>query len=203
MEPLTTRQQQTLDYIIHYRKQSDYVPAIREIANNFNITPRAAFDRIQTLVNKGFINKTRMQSRALKINACGENSSTHPNVVSIPIVGAIIAGMPILTETNYTGEIDVPHSALLSGEHFALQIRGDSMRDAGILTDDIGIFHHQPHANNGDIVAAMVNEKFTLKRFFRESERIKLQPANDAYNPIYARTVAIFGILIYLVRKYR
>ena len=108
-----------------------------------------------------------------------------------------------MAEENFDGTVSIPLSLLKKGKHFALRVKGDSMKDAGILEDDIALFLHQGTAENGNIVVAMLDdEAVTLKRFYREKNRIKLKAENPVYPPIYTQNVRILGKLIFIMRNY-
>jgi repressor LexA len=123
--------------------------------------------------------------------------------VAIPILGPVAAGAPILTEENWEGSIPVHQSLLKKGcQYFALKVRGDSMEGAGILDGDMAIIEQRNIAENGEIVVAMVNDATTLKRFYREKTRIRLQPENEKYKPIYSQDVRLLGRVIEIIRAY-
>ena len=124
-------------------------------------------------------------------------------MVEMPILGTVVAGTPLLTEENMDGTYTVPRSSIGPGDHFAMHVRGDSMVGAGIKNGDLAVIRKQPTAENGDIVVAMIDDAVTLKTFYKESRRIRLQAENPAYLPIYATDLKILGKLSYLVRRYR
>ena len=123
------------------------------------------------------------------------------NVVNVPILGVVAAGRPILADENWDGAVPV-HSTLLkkNRQYFALRVKGDSMKDAGILEKDTALIQKQNTAKNGDIVVAVVDDKVTIKRFFKEANRVRLQPENPSHNPIYSQDVRVLGKLAYIIR---
>jgi repressor LexA len=123
--------------------------------------------------------------------------------VEIPLLGSVAAGFPILAEENWDGSIPMHRSVLKKNrQYFALKIRGDSMEEAGIMDGDTAVIEKQDTVPNGTIVVAVVDEAVTLKRFYKESNRIRLEPANPKYLPIYSQDVRILGRLFHLFRTY-
>ncbi len=120
----------------------------------------------------------------------------------MPLLGAVAAGKPIFAEENFRGTIQVPVEMTRSGSCFALTVRGDSMRDAGIFNGDLAIIEERPTAENGEIVVAMIDDAVTLKRFYNENNRIKLIAENPAYSPIFTQDARIIGRLRGIIRNY-
>lgn len=202
MKELTARQKTVLNFIRSYFKDHKYPPTIREIAEHFKISVKGGYDHLRALKNKGYIRSSSSRSRALEILGTYDQKSEY-EVTEIPIIGKVVAGSPILSEENYIGKIGMPQSFLGSGVFFALKIEGDSMIDAGILNGDIGIIRQQSVAENGEIVVARVDDdRVTLKYLHIEKNRVRLQPANTAYNAIYTKNVTVEGKLFYLIRNY-
>ncbi len=123
-------------------------------------------------------------------------------MASVPLLGNVAAGKPLFAEENLQGYVQVPATALGASAHFALQVKGDSMKDAGIMDGDMVVVAHQSTADNGDIVVAMVDDAVTLKRFFMEKNRVRLKAENPKYPPIYTQNVRILGKLAFLMRSY-
>jgi len=199
MKQLTMRQQEILDFLTDFIEKNSYPPTVRETAKAFDISVKGAYDHMKALEKKGVIRFQENRSRTLEI------LSKHPideTVVEIPILGNIAAGNPMLAEENWTGSIRVPVEFVRSNRCFALKVRGDSMKDAGIRNGDIAIIEQKPTAENGDIVAALIEDAATLKRFFKENNRIRLQAENPDYAPIYTQDVRILGKLRALFRNY-
>ena len=197
MKGLTKRQSEILDYLKAFIDENKYPPAIRDVATNFNISVKGAYDHIKALEKKNAITCNNNTSRSI-----GIVNSSEENSVSIPILGRIAAGGPILIEENFEGFITISKDLIKTGEHFALNVVGDSMINAGILPGDIAVFKQQNTVNNGTIVAAMLDDSVTLKRFYKESSRVQLKAENDNYTPIYTQNVSILGKLVTIVRTY-
>ena len=200
MKEPTQRQKEVLVFIIGFINSHSYPPTIREIAEYFSISVKGAYDHISALKRKGKIKFEDKRSRTMEVVRTG-GEWEYSNVVNIPILGVVAAGRPILAEENWDGTIPV-HTSLLkkNRQYFALRVKGDSMRDAGILEKDTALMQKQNTAKNGDIVVAVVDEKVTIKRFFKEANRIRLQPENPEHNPIYSRDVRVLGKLAYIIR---
>ncbi len=200
MKELTKRQDEVLTFIIDFINTSKYPPTMREIASNFNITVNGAYDHVKALEKKGKIHCDVNRSRAIGIIKEKEELE---EIIEIPLLGNVAAGKPLMSEENFDGFIKIPSSNLGRGNHFALIVRGDSMQDIGIMDGDTAIMVNRQTAENGDIIVAMVNdEAVTLKRFYKEKNRIKLKAENPVYPPIYSQNVRILGKLQYLIRSY-
>jgi len=201
MKGLTARQKEVLSYIAEYLKKNSYPPTIREIADHFEISVKGAHDHITALRKKGHLKQADKRPRTMGLtHAVNEDSSIF---VEVPLLGTVAAGAPILAEENFDGNI-VLHRTMLrkNKKYFALKIKGDSMSGAGILEGDTAIIEKQNVVKNGEIAVAVIDEAVTLKRFFRESTRIKLQAENPAYKPIYSNDVKILGRLSGIIRNY-
>jgi repressor LexA len=198
MKGLTKRQQQVLSFLRDFIEKHKYPPTIREIAGNFEISVKGAYDHIKALEKKNIIKCDINRSRAIEI----VDDDKAEELITVPILGNVAAGIPLFAEENLDGEIKLPGSVVGRGPHFALRVRGDSMEEAGILDGDIAVFIQQNTADNGTIVVAMVNEAVTLKRFFKEKNRVKLKAENPVYPPIYTQNIQILGKLISIYRCY-
>lgn len=200
MKGLTKRQKEVLECISYYIQTHNYPPTVREIAQHFNISVKGSYDHIKALQKKNYIRYDLKRSRTIEI--VNDDELKNHEVTKIPILGNVAAGMPLFAEENFDGEVDMPENYIGKGRHFALHVTGDSMKDAGILDGDIAIIHHQNVAENGEIVVAMLDDSVTIKRFCIEKNRIRLQPENKAFPPIFTRDVKILGKLACLIRKY-
>ncbi|MDR2663763.1 MAG: transcriptional repressor LexA [Treponema sp.] len=200
MKELTLRQREVLTFIAEYIHSHSYPPTIRDVADHFVISVKGAYDHVSALKRKGRLKVENKQSRTMEL-VDFEGDREYLGIVEIPLLGVVAAGRPILAEENWDGTIPV-HSSFLkkNRQYFALKVRGDSMKDAGILDKDTALIQKQNTARNGDIVVAVVEEAVTLKRFFRETNRIRLQPENAAHSPIYSQDVRILGKLAYVIR---
>jgi len=201
MKELTVRQKEILSFIADYLKKHSYPPTIREIAEHYSISVKGAHDHITALRKKGFLRHADKRPRTMGLtHAMPENT---PELAEIPILGSVAAGVPILAEENFDGNILMHRSMLKKNKkYFALKVKGDSMSGAGILEGDMAIIEKHHAVQNGDIAVAVIDEAVTLKRFFKESTRIRLQPENPAYSPIYSSDVKILGRLFTIIRSY-
>jgi repressor LexA len=203
MKELTERQREVLSFIAVYVAKHAYPPTIREIAENFSISVKGAYDHLSALKKKNRLRYGDKRSRTIEIIKRDNEGDADSASVDVPILGDVAAGRPILAEENWDGTLPVPRSMLRKdGSYFALRVRGDSMEGAGILDGDVAVIEKKEHARDGEIVVAVVEEAVTLKRFFRESSRIRLQAENPAYSPIYCRDIRILGRLACILRKY-
>jgi repressor LexA len=201
MKGLTERQKEVLEYLKYYIRTFRYPPTIREVAEHLGVSVKGAYDHIKALQKKQVIKCYLNRSRAIKLlgdNDVYEDSRSQ----SVPILGAVAAGRPLFAEENMEGSLQVPPGMLKRGKYFALRVKGDSMRDAGIFDGDVTLMRHQSSADNGDIVVALVDEAVALKRFFLEKNRVALRSENPAYPPIYTQNVRILGKLMFLLRTY-
>jgi repressor LexA len=200
MKELTDRQREVLLFITRYINSHTYPPTIREIAENFEISIKGAHDHVTALKKKGYVRNDK-RSRTLEILKHDEEEEW--GSIEIPILGPVAAGTPILAEENWDGTVPIDRSMLRKGKrYFALKVKGDSMEGAGILDGDLAIIEQRETAENGEIVVAMVNDATTLKRYYREKTRIRLQPENDKHKPIYSQDVRLLGRVATVIRSY-
>jgi len=195
---LTAKQQLVLDYISEFTRKFDYPPTIREIGDNFGITVKGAYDHIKAIEKKGFLKIEGNKSRAIVIN---RSLSSSPDS-KIPLLGRIAAGVPITAEENIEDYISLPDGMVKSGVHFALKVQGDSMIEAGIANGDIAVIKQQNVADNGDIIAALVDGEATLKQLKFSGKKPVLVPKNKAYKPITPDDLIILGKLAGIFRSY-
>lgn len=181
---------------IRSRIDEGYAPTVREICRDLQIRSTSTVHRyINLLVDAGKLEKMDNQNRAIRLR--GKGSRT------VPLVGTVTAGMPITAVENITGNLSYTPEHRYDGELFALRVRGDSMIEAGILDSDIVIVEQRETAENGEIVVALVDgSDATVKRFFKENGRYRLQPENANMQPIIADDVAILGRVVALIRNY-
>lgn len=197
MENLTPKQQKVLSFI-QQKIQKNLPPTIREIAKALNFSSTGTVrDYLTTLENKGYLKRTNLKSRGIEL--------TNSNFGKIPIIGSIAAGKPNLAYEDIQGYID-PNDLFLGrlsyDDVFALKVKGDSMIEAGIMDSDIAVIKKKPNAENGDIIAALLdNNEVTLKKFINSTKGIYLEPANKNYQPIH-KDFTIIGKLITVIRKY-
>jgi SOS regulatory protein LexA len=200
---LTRRQHEILDYIRSEIHRRGFPPSVREIGEAVGLSSSSTVhSHLAALEKKGFIRRDPSKPRALEVldYRDTERAVDYGAVQAVPVVGSVAAGAPILAAENI--EQTVPLPAEFAGDAtFILRVRGESMIDAGILDGDFVVVHQQPTADDGDIVVAMIDDDATVKRFFRESGRIRLQPENPSMDPIYAREVTVLGKVIALFRR--
>lgn len=201
---LYKRQRQILDYLAQYVQQHGFSPTLHEIAESINVSSLATVhEHLNALVRKGVIKKYEGTVRGIEIidrRVVRSNSG-----IELPVMGYIAAGSPIVPFTDPNATFSVA-ADLLSGKKraYVLQVKGQSMIDDGILDGDFVVIEEQDEVHNGDIVVALLeNGLATLKRFYREATRIRLEPANSQMSPIYATRVRVQGKVVGVVRKYR
>jgi len=199
MKAITKRQSEVLSYIKSFVTEHKFPPTIREISESFSISVKGAYDHVKALEKKNYIRLDTNRSRTIEV-LDGEDRLDRS--VEVPVLGNVAAGLPLLAEENLEGTVRLPEEYVRRGQHFALHVKGDSMREAGIMDGDIAVFRQQQSADNGDIVVAMVDEAVTLKRFFKEKNRIRLQAENPDYPPIFTQNVRVLGRLAHLIRRY-
>lgn len=203
MKRLTDRQEQVLTFIKHYIESNSYAPAVRDIAKAFDITVKAAHDHLKALERKGAIHSSEGISRSTGV--VGFTPSAKVETITVPVLGATAAGLPVLAEENKEYDLQIPAS-LVSGKgpYFALHVEGDSMIEAGILDGDLAIIRQTSTADNGEIVVARVGEenRVTLKRFYLTSHAIELRPENPKYGSLYSKDVTVLGKLHMIIRDY-
>lgn len=198
---LTKTQREILDFLVEHLQRVGYPPTVREIAKKFELRgPRAPKEHLDALERKGYIKRER-GARAIEIVGYSP-SQTRP----IPVVGRIAAGKPLLALENIEGEIALDSSIAKAKELFFLRVKGESMVGANILEGDLVLVKPQPTAANGEIVVALIDDEATLKRFFKEKGRIRLQPENSEMEPIWVgaggKEVRIVGKVVGLWRRF-
>lgn len=204
MEKLTSKQEQILTTIKKFIADNGYSPSIRELCTLCNLSSTATmFVHLKNLTTKGYINQTGSKSRTIELNVPNEYDKKSDNVINVPLLGKVAAGNPIEAIERPNEFFSLPKELIpLKTEVFTLEVNGDSMINIGIYDGDIVIVKRSRTANNGEIVVAMTDEnEVTLKRFFKESNHIRLQPENDYLEPIILNNVTILGKAIGLYRK--
>ena len=210
MKYLTERQRDILNFIREFQKQHGGVaPTHREICDQFGFSSYGTvYKHLSLLEKKGLIRRDWNQKRGVELvekpeGAAAEAKESTGNARELPLFGYIAAGRPL--EVDLSDEtIAVPVHLTTRGENYVLKVRGDSMVDDGILDGDLVIIARRDEAGNGEMVVANVNGEVTLKRLYREGERVRLQPANSMMSPIYAfaRDVAVQGVVVGLMRRF-
>lgn len=204
MKSISKKQMEILDYIKEKVHAKGYPPSVREICEAVNLkSTSTVHGHLTKLEDLGFIRRDLTKPRAIEI--LGDNDfdieELHPETNYIPVVGQVTAGVPILAVENIEEEFPMPASMTSNGDFFMLRVKGDSMIEAGILDRDYVLVKQQAEAINGQIVVAMVEDSATVKRFFKESNRFRLQPENQSMSPIYANEVSVLGIVKGVFRK--
>ena len=200
MEELTRRQGEILALIQEYIYDEGYPPTRMEIAEAFGFrSPNAAEEHLRALERKGYIELLQGSSRGIRLLGSEEQEE------GLPVVGRVAAGQPLWAEQNIEGNFYIDRS-FVPGEHiFALKVAGDSMRDAGILDGDYVLVRRQQTAQKGEIVVAQIDDEATVKRFYLEKKRIRLEPENPDFGPIIVEKgtpgFMIAGKVIGLMRK--
>jgi repressor LexA len=195
-EMLTGRQQEIWDFLVDYVDQHGYPPTVREIGEAVGLaSPSTVHAHLANLERAGLLRRDPTKPRALELVGRERQEVPAAPMAQLPLVGQIAAGGPLLAEENVEDHLAVPET--LRGD-FLLRVKGDSMINAGILDGDIVVVQRSQDARNGEIVVALAGDdesadEATVKRFFREGGRVRLQPENDALEPIFARHVQILG----------
>jgi len=202
---LTERQRQILDFLTKYVDAHGYPPTVREIGEAVGLaSPSTVHAHLANLERAGLLKRDPTKPRALELRR--EPKAAPADVHKLPLVGEVAAGGPLLAEDNVEGYLAVPEPLSRGGEEFLLRVKGDSMINAGILDGDIAVVERAQDAKNGDIVVALAGDdettqEATLKRLFKEDGRVRLQPENDALEPIYAQHVELIGKVIGVFRQ--
>ncbi len=205
MEALTDKQKRVLAFIEQEVKHWNYPPSVREICKALNISSTATVHSyLDILESKGYISRMKTKPRAIKMlrNTEGEVlGDPGANCVFAPLIGRITAGQPILAEENKEGFFPIPSAISKDYNCFVLRVAGNSMVGAGIYDGDYVIIRKQSTAENGEIVAVLLGDEATVKRFYMEKDSYRLQPENDAFEPIRTREIEILGKVIGLFRR--
>jgi repressor LexA len=202
MKPATERQQRILEVIRTFTRERGYPPSVREIGERVGLSSSSTIHaHLKALERRGLISRDPTKPRALRSEPAGGNGPG-PESVVMPVIGKVAAGVPITAQEHLEGEFVLPSSFVpRSSDSFMLRVQGDSMIDAAILDGDLILVRPQKNANNGEIVVAMMDGEATVKRFYREDGRVRLQPENRSMTPIYATDVEIIGRVEALVRR--
>lgn len=197
---LTPRQREILDYIRKEIRERGYPPSVREIGEAIGLSSSSTVHgHLARLEEKGFLRRDPDKPRAIEIT--GERQLRQQRLVTIPLVGRVTAGQPVLAVENVEETYALPYDLVRGDSVFMLRVEGESMIDAGIHDGDLVMVRSQDSAANGEIVVALLDDEATVKRFFNEGDRIRLQPENTSMTPIYARDVKVLGRVIGLFRR--
>ncbi|MDE7351696.1 MAG: transcriptional repressor LexA [Acetatifactor sp.] len=200
---ITSKQQEILDYIKSEILKKGYPPTVREICETVNLKSTSSVHaHLETLEKNGYIRRDPTKPRAIEI--CDDSfQMVRTEMVSIPIVGNVAAGQPILAEENIQDYFPIPADMVPKGDSFILNVRGDSMINVGILNGDRVLVNSCNTAVNGDIVVALIDDSATVKTFYKENGHIRLQPENDTMDPIIVENCQILGKVFGVFRIYR
>ena len=198
---ISMKQQEILDYIKDEILKKGYPPTVREICETVHLkSTSSVHSHLETLEKNGYIRRDPTKPRAIEI--CDDSfQMVRTEMVSLPVVGNVAAGQPILAEENIQDYFPVPADIVPSGESFILNVRGDSMINVGIFDGDRVFVNSCSTANNGEIVVALIDDSATVKTFYKEKDHIRLQPENSTMEPIIVKEAIILGKVAGLIRK--
>ncbi len=203
MKGITDRQKEVLDFISNFTEENVCPPTVREIGEHFGISLRAVQDHIAALQKKGFITQAAKRSRSIRVIVDTREKKPELFVGKVPLLGNVAAGRPLLSEENLDGYVNLTEPFVRPGKsYFALRVRGQSMINAGILDGDLAVVEQSNVAVDGQIVVAVIDDAITLKRYYKEAGRVRLQPENPDFPAIYSTEVRVVGILSNIVRTY-
>jgi repressor LexA len=201
---LTKRQQEIFDFIKRYSAKYGYPPTVRDIGKAVGLASSSTVHaHLANLERIGLLRRDPTKPRAIELldrAAAGVRGFVQPG---LPLVGHVAAGQPILAEENIEEYVQTPQLAGGDEGQYLLKVRGESMKNIGILDGDVVVVRRQDTANDGEIVVALVGEEATVKRFFQEADHVRLQPENDEMEPIRSRDVQILGRVVGLMRSLR
>lgn len=218
LKNLSDRQRDILDFLSEFILRNGYPPSVREIGDAVGLSSSSTVhSHLNSLENKGYIKRDPSSARAISLiaqedagagagSAAGAAGAADAHrrlprtVVELPLVGRVAAGIPTLADQNIEDSLLMPKQIVGDTSSFMLTVKGDSMVEAGIFDGDYVVVREQPTANNGEIVVALIEDEATVKTFYKEPDRIRLQPENSTMEPIYARDVTILGKVIALLR---
>jgi repressor LexA len=204
---LTKRQQEIFDFIRRYSAKNGYPPTVRDIGKAVGLASSSTVHaHLSNLERIGLLRRDPSKPRAIELlgGAVGGAVDSMKGIVSgggLPVVGTVAAGQPVLAEENIDEYVAVPDAAGGREGEYVLRVRGESMKNAGILEGDLVVVQPQDHASNGDVVVALIGEEATVKRFFREKDHVRLQPENETMEPIRSKEVRVLGRVVGLMRS--
>ena len=199
---MTSRQQEIFQFIKRYAAKYGYPPTVREIGKAVGLASSSTVHaHLANLEKYGVLRRDPTKPRAIELLFDKAKKVVGTADGALPIVGRVAAGGPMLAEENIEDYVQVPAAAGGDEGEYVLQVSGESMRDAGILAGDYVVVHRQDSASDGDIVVALLGDEATVKRFFRESDHVRLQPENPSMEPIRSRDVQVMGRVVGVFRK--
>lgn len=204
---LTKRQQEIFDFIRKYSAKYGYPPTVRDIGKAVGLASSSTVHaHLANLEKIGLLRRDPSKPRAIELldRAVGNAVDSVRSMVradGLPLLGSVAAGQPILAEENVEEYVPVPDMAGGADGEYLLRVRGDSMKNVGILEDDLVVVRPQDTAQNGEIVVALLGEEATVKRYFREPDHVRLQPENETHEPIRSKEVKVLGRVVGLLRS--
>ncbi len=203
MKEITERQKEVLTFISNYTEENSFPPTVRDISTHFGISLRAVQDHIAALQKKGYLSQSQKRARSIRVLSDCREKEPEMFVGKVPVLGSVAAGKPLLSEENLDGYVNLTEPFVRPGKsYFALRVRGLSMVNAGILDGDLAVVEQSSSAIDGQIIVAVIDDAITLKRYYKEAERVRLQPENPDFQAIYCSDVRIVGVLSNIVRTY-
>jgi repressor LexA len=199
---LTKRQKEIFDFIRRYAEKTGYPPTVREIGKAVGLhSSSTVHAHLANLEKIGLLRRDPSKPRAIELLFDRAKKTILPEQSGLPLIGHVAAGAPILAEENIEEYIEIPD--VIGGEEgdYVLRVRGESMKEAGIFGDDYVVVRPVDDASDGEIVVALIGEEATVKRFYRESDHVRLQPENETMEPIRSAEVSVIGRVIGVVRK--
>jgi repressor LexA len=198
---LTKRQKEIFDYIRRYLRKNGYPPTVREIGQALGLhSPSTVHAHLAKLEKLGVLRRDPTKPRAIEVLMDRAKRVMKPGT-GTPLVGNVAAGQPILAEENIEDYLELPEMISGGGDDYVLRVRGDSMRDAGILEGDYVVVRPANDADNGEIVVALIEDEATVKRYFRERSGVRLEPENPSYKPIHTKDATVLGKVTGVFRK--
>ncbi len=201
---LTARQCEILNFIKDYIQKNGCPPTVKEIGEFFKISIKGSYDHIKALEKKKYISYQAKKSRSMKllVHSCDDDFNEETRFKEIPVLGTVQAGLPILSYENFESKFKISNDMFGKGELFGLRIRGDSMKDEGILEGDLAIVKIINNFENGQIIVVDTGNGITIKKGYKEKDKLRLEAANKNYSTILTKNSRIIGKLIGLIRKY-
>lgn len=199
---ISLKQQEIIEFIKSEINRKGYPPSVREIGKAVGLkSTSTVHGHLSRLEKKGYIRRDPTKPRAIEV--LNNDKRDLSDVIKLPVIGKVTAGSPILAVENIDEYYSIPRDLIVGyeGESFILKVRGESMINAGILDGDYIIVRKQSYADNGDIIVALIEDEATVKRFYKESDHIRLQPENPSMDPIIVDNVMVLGKVVGVIRK--
>ncbi len=197
---LTKRQREIFDYVKQYGAEHGYPPTVRDIGKAIGLTSSSTVHaHLANLEKLGLLRRDPTKPRAIEVLVDRAKAAVAPS--GLPVVGQVAAGQPVLADENIEEYVPVPQIAGGDEGEFVLRVKGDSMINAGIFEDDYVVVRPQKTASDGEIVVALLGDEATVKRFYKEKDQVRLQPENDALEPIRSRDVTLVGRVVGVCRR--